>query len=206
MRIDEEGPASKKAVYAALAGNLLVAVTKFAAAAMTGSSSMLSEGVHSLVDTGNQGLLLSGYRRGDREPDPSQPLGCGRELSFWSFIVALLLFVVGAGAAFYEGIAHIRERRPIDRPVVNYVVLALSAAFEGTSWLVAFRNFRARKGRRSYWRAVRESKDPPALMVLFEDTEALLGIAIAATGIFAAGRFRMPRPDRVPSTLIAATL
>src|SRR5260370_12338412 len=109
MRIDEEGPASKKAVYAALAGNLLVAVTKFAAAAMTGSSSMLSEGVHSLVDTGNQGLLLYGYRRADREPDPSHPLGYGRELYFWSFIAALLLFVVGPRAALYESIAHILQ-------------------------------------------------------------------------------------------------
>jgi cation diffusion facilitator family transporter len=206
MRIDDEGPASKKAVYAALAGNLSVAVTKFVAAAVTGSASMLSEGVHSLVDSGNQGLLLYGYRRANREPDPSHPLGYGRELYFWSFIVALLLFVVGAGAAVYEGVAHIREPQVIAHPVVNYVVLALSAAFEGTSWLVAFRNFRAHKGRRSYWRAVRESKDPPALMVLFEDTAALLGIAVAGAGIFAADHLGLPSLDGVASILIGGIL
>lgn len=206
MRGDEAGSASKKAVYAALVGNVLVAATKFAAAAVTGSASMLSEGVHSLVDTGNEVLLLYGYRRSAREPDPSHPLGYGRELYFWSFMVALLLFAVGAGASIYEGIRHIREPQRLDHVAVNYVVLALSLAFEGTSWWIALRNFRIKKGTRSYWRAVRESKDPPAFMVLFEDTAALVGIAIAAAGIFTAERMDMPELDGVASVLIGVVL
>src|SRR3954464_8049990 len=128
---------SRKAVYAALIGNILVAITKFAAALVSGSSSMMSESVHSLVDTGNQALLLYGYRRSLRQPDASHPLGYGRELYFWSFMVAVLLFTAGAGVSFYEGIIHIRSARPIEYATVNYVVLALSFAFEAGSWWVA---------------------------------------------------------------------
>jgi len=128
---------SKKIIFAALAGNLLIAITKFAAALWTGSSAMLSEGVHSLVDTGNQGLLLYGHRRASRPPDERHPLGFGRELYFWSFIVALLVFALGAGVSLYEGIEQIRERRPITDPVVNYAVIALSVVFESTSWWIA---------------------------------------------------------------------
>ena len=117
---------SKKVIYAALAGNFLIAVTKFGAALWTGSAAMLSEGVHSLVDTGNQGLLLYGHRRASRPPDERHPLGFGRELYFWSFIVALLLFALGAGVSLYEGIAQIRERHPITDPAVNYAVIAFS--------------------------------------------------------------------------------
>jgi cation diffusion facilitator family transporter len=206
MSSEGRGSASKKAVYAALAGNVLVAATKFAAAGITGSSSMLSEGVHSLVDTGNEVLLLYGYRQSAREPDFSHPLGYGRELYFWSFMVALLLFAVGAGASIYEGIRHIRMPQRIDHVAINYVVLGLSLAFEGASWCVALRGFKATKGERSYWRAVRESKDPPAFMVLFEDTAAMLGIAIAAAGIFAAERLDMPELDGVASVLIGIVL
>jgi cation diffusion facilitator family transporter len=199
-------PESRKAVYAALLGNVLVALTKFVAAALSGSSSMTSEGMHSLVDTGNQALLLYGYHRSRREPDRSHPLGYGRELYFWSFMVAVLLFTAGAGASLYEGFLHIRAPRPIEYVTVNYVVLALSFAFEASSWWVAFGIFRKRKGERSYWRAVRDSKDPPAFMVLFEDTAALIGIAIAAAGIFAADRTGIAELDGVASLLIGAVL
>jgi cation diffusion facilitator family transporter len=199
-------PESKKAVYAALLGNVLVAATKFVAALMSGSSSMMSEGVHSLVDTGNQALLLYGYRRSAREPDAAHPLGYGRELYFWSFMVAVLLFTAGAGISFYEGIIHIRTARPIEHVTVNYVVLALAFVFEASSWWVAFGIFRKRKGPRSYWRAVRDSKDPPAFMVLFEDSAALIGIAIAAAGIFAADRTGIPEFDGVASMLIGVVL
>ena len=197
---------SKTAVYGALAGNLLVALTKFVAAAVTGSSSMLSEGVHSLVDTGNEVLLLHGYRRSARKPDPTHPLGYGRELYFWSFMVALLLFTAGAGASIYEGVAHIRSPEPITHVVVNYVVLVLSFLFEAISWWVAFKNFRTTTDDRGYWQAVRDSKDPPAFMVLFEDTAALIGLAIAAAGVFSADTLDMPQLDGLASILIGFVL
>jgi len=197
---------SKKAVYAALLGNVLVAITKFAAALLSGSSSMMSEAAHSLVDTGNQALLLYGYRRAERQPDASHPLGYGRELYFWSFMVAVLLFTAGAGVSFYQGIVHIRSARPIEYVTVTYIVLAVSFFFEASSWWVAFGIFRQRKGGRSYWRAVRESKDPPAFMVLFEDSAALIGIAIAAGGIFLADRTGIPEFDGVASLLIGVVL
>ena len=134
---------SKKVIYAALAGNFLIAATKFAAAFFTGSSAMLSEGVHSLVDTGNGGLLLYGMHRAARPPDESHPLGHGRELYFWSFIVALMVFALGAGVSFYEGVLHILDPEPVENPAVNYVVLGLSFLFESGSWWVARRRPRS---------------------------------------------------------------
>jgi cation diffusion facilitator family transporter len=125
---------SKKVIYAALAGNFLIAATKVAAAFFTGSSAMLSEGVHSLVDTGNGGLLLYGIRRAAKPLDLNHPLGHGRELYFWSFIVALMVFALGAGVSFYEGVLHILDPEPVENPVVNYVVLGLSFLFESGSW------------------------------------------------------------------------
>ncbi len=199
-------PESRKAVYAALLGNILVALTKFVAAFLSGSSSMMSEGLHSLVDTGNQALLLYGYRSSRREPDRQHPLGYGRELYFWSFMVAVLLFTLGAGASVCQGISHIRHGRPIEYVTVNYVVLALSFVFEASSWWVALSLFSRRKGSRSYWRAVRDSKDPPAFIVLFEDSAALIGIAIAAAGIFAADRTGITEFDGVASMLIGVVL
>ncbi len=197
---------SKRVVYAALAGNLLVAVTKFIASAFTGSSSMLSEAVHSLVDTGNEAILLYGYFRASRKPDATHPLGYGRELYFWSFIVALLLFTFGAGVSVYEGINHILDPHPITDVRVNYIVLALSAVFEGATWWIALRRFGKLKGRRSYWEAIRESKDPPSFMVLFEDTAALIGIAIAAVGNALSVRLEMPAIDGAASILIGLVL
>ncbi|MBS0249589.1 MAG: cation diffusion facilitator family transporter [Proteobacteria bacterium] len=197
---------SKRVVYAALIGNLLVAATKFVAAAVTGSSSMLSEAVHSLVDTGNEALLLYGYFRAGRRPDDSHPLGYGRELYFWSFIVSLLLFAIGAGVSIYEGIDHIIEPSPISNPAVNYIVLALSAVFEGASWWIALKRFGKLKGRRGYWETVRDSKDPPSFMVLFEDTAALIGIAIAAAGNFAVQYWDISWVDGAASILIGVVL
>lgn len=197
---------SKRVVYAALIGNLLVAATKFVAAAVTGSSSMLSEAVHSLVDTGNEALLLYGYFRAGRRPDETHPLGYGRELYFWSFIVSLLLFAIGAGVSIYEGIDHIIEPNPISNPAVNYIVLALSAIFEGASWWIALKRFGKLKGRRGYWETVRDSKDPPSFMVLFEDTAALIGIAIAAAGNFAVQYWDISWVDGAASILIGVVL
>ena len=197
---------SKKAVYAALFGNLLVAVTKFAAALLTGSSSMLSEGVHSLVDSGNEALLLYGYYRSSLRPDHAHPLGYGRELYFWSFVVALLLFALGAGFSIYEGITQITEPTPIDNVPVNYIVLGLSFLFEGASWSVALNTFHASKGPGGYWEAIRKSKDPPSFIVLLEDSAALIGISIAAVGIYLSARLQRHELDGFASILIGMLL
>ena len=197
---------SKPVVYAALAGNLLVALTKFIAAFWTGSSAMLSEAVHSVVDTGNQGVLLYGIHRSLQPPDETHPLGHGRELYFWSFIVALLMFTIGAGVTFFEGINHIFAPHPIENPMVNYIVLACSLVFEGGTWLYAWTEFRKTCGERGFYRAVRESKDPPAFMVLFEDSAALIGLVIAFVGTFSASYFDMPVLDGVASVGISIVL
>jgi len=197
---------SKKAVYAALAGNILVAATKLLAAIWTGSSAMMSEAVHSLVDTGNEVLLLYGFHRAARRPDAQHPLGYGRELYFWSFIVALLIFALGAGVAIYEGIAHVRHPEPIRNPAISYIVLALAFLFEGASWWVSWRQFSAAKGALGYYEAVRRSKDPPSFMVFFEDSAALAGILIAALGTFAAVQLHQPVFDGVASILIGVVL
>src|SRR5215813_9078797 len=151
---------SRRAIYAALAGNCLVAITKFIAAAWTGSSSMLSEGIHSLVDTGNELLLLYGLHSAERRPDAARPLGYGRELYFWSFIVALLIFALGSGAALYQGVMHIIIPRPIEHGYINYIVLGLAFVFEGASWWVSVTEFRKSKGSIGYIEAFRRSKDP----------------------------------------------
>ena len=174
---------SKLVVYAAAAGNLLVAVTKFIAAAYTGSSAMLSEAVHSVADTSNQVLLLYGMRRADRPPDDLHPLGYGRELYFWSFIVALIMFTLGAGVALYEGVQHILHPVEVTDPHINYIVLAFAVLFEGVSWYIALREFRATKGDMGYFEAVRRSKNPVGFTVLFEDSAALLGLFLAFAGI-----------------------
>lgn len=197
---------SKRVIYAALAGNLAIALTKFAAAFFTGSSAMLSEGVHSLVDTGNGGLLLYGMRRAARPADRAHPLGHGRELYFWSFIVALLVFALGAGVSFYEGVVHVMAPEPIVNARVNYIVLGLSFLFEGSSWLVALKEFRQEKGSQGWFQAVRRSKDPSVYTVLFEDSAALLGLIVAFAGILASGLLEIPEFDGVGSIGIAIIL
>jgi cation diffusion facilitator family transporter len=197
---------SKKVIYAALAGNLAIAVTKFAAALFTGSSAMLSEGVHSLVDTGNGGLLLYGMHRAARPADRTHPLGHGRELYFWSFIVALLVFALGAGVSFYEGVVHIMAPEPVANAKVNYIVLGLSFLFEGSSWWVALKEFRKQKGKEGWLQAVQSSKDPSVYTVLFEDSAALLGLIVAFAGILAADLLEMPELDGAASIGIGLIL
>jgi cation diffusion facilitator family transporter len=197
---------SHKVVYVALGGNLMIALAKFVAAGFSGSSAMLSEGVHSLVDTVNEVLLLYGLHRAGKPPDRSHPFGYGRELYFWSFIVALLVLAAGAGVSFYEGVMHIREPEAIERPWINYTVLAFSFLFEGASWVVALREFRARKGRLGYFEAFRLSKDPSTFTVLLEDSAALLGLLIALCGVVGAQVFDEPRLDGVASIGIACVL
>src|SRR4051812_16698157 len=200
------GSASRKVIYAALAGNLLIALTKFAASLWTGSSAMLSEGVHSVVDTSNQILLLYGISRSSKPPDEDHPLGHGRELYFWSFIVALLIFSLGAGVSFYEGIAHIREPVHITDPVLNYIVLGISFVFESATLAVALKEFNKTRGSLGYIEAVEVSKDPPSFLVLFEDSAALIGILIALVGTAAAQVFAIPVLDGVASIGIALVL
>jgi len=193
-------------VIAALMGNAAVAATKFVAAAFTGSSAMLSEGVHSLVDTANQVLMLHGIRRAARPPDPKHPFGYGRELYFWAFIVALMVFALGAGISFYEGLAHLRHPREMANPMVNYIVLGASLLFEGVTWVIALRSFRAAKGRRGWIQAFRDSKDASTFTVLFEDTAAMLGLLIALAGIVATQVTGDPRYDGYASLGIGAVL
>lgn len=174
---------SRKVIYAALVGNALISVTKLGAAAYTGSSAMLSEGIHSLVDTGNQVLLLLGLNRSKRLPDAEHPFGYGKEVYFWSFVVAILIFGVGAGVSIFEGIKHIQHPGPIQNVMINYLVLAFAFLFEGVAWFFAFKEFAKVKGRRGLFQAVRESKDPTTFVVLFEDSAAMAGIIVAFVGI-----------------------
>jgi cation diffusion facilitator family transporter len=194
------------AVWAALAGNLLVAASKFLAAAISGSAAMLSEAVHSLVDTVNELLLLYGIARSSRPPDRVHPFGYGRELYFWSFVVALLIFALGAGVSAYEGVERLRHPAPIERPAVVFIVLAVSLAFESASWLVGMRTFRATQRNLGWWEAFRRSKDPPTFIVVFEDSAAILGICVAGAGTAAAVLTGDSRWDGVASLAIAVIL
>lgn len=193
-------------IYAALAANLGIAVAKFVAAAISGSSSMLTEGVHSLVDTGNQGLLLYGQYRGKRPPDADHPFGYGRELYFWAFIVAILIFGLGAGVSVYEGWKHIAAPEELRDPLINYVVLAIAFALEGTSWWIAMREFAKSKGDHGWWQAIRDSKDPAGFIVLFEDSAALAGLVVAAAGVWASHNWGDPRLDGWASIVIGVIL
>ncbi len=197
---------SRKAVYAAIIGNFLVFVTKLGAALFTHSSAMLSEAVHSLVDTGNEALLLYGMHRAKKPPDAGHPLGHGREVYFWSFMVAVLIFALGGGVSMYEGVRHMMHPEPMKSPMVNYVVLGLAALFEGGSWLVALREFRRQKGRLGYFEAAQRTKDPATLMVLLEDSAALIGLAIAFAGTLASEMLDMPILDGAASLGIGLLL
>ncbi|GAA0733900.1 cation transporter [Sphingomonas sp. ABOLD] len=193
-------------LYAALAANVGIAVAKFVAAAITGSSSMLTEGVHSLVDSFNQILLLYGQRRAKRPPDAEHPFGYGRELYFWAFVVAILIFGLGAGVSVYEGWLHILDPEPLRDPLVNYIVLGIATAMEGTSWVIAIREFRAGKGDCGWWNAIRESKDPAGFIVLFEDSAALAGLVVAGVGVWASHAWGDPRIDGAASIVIGLIL
>jgi cation diffusion facilitator family transporter len=197
---------SRPAVIAALAGNVLVAATKTVAAVSTGSSAMASEAVHSFVDTGNELLLLYGMHRAARRPDPEHPVGYGRELYFWSFIVALLVFALGAGVSLYEGVQHIRHPEPITNPHASYIVLGVAGLFEIGSWVVSARQFNTKRGSQGFYQAFRRSKDPPSFLVFFEDSAAVIGIAIAAAGTLAAVQLQQPVYDGLASILIGLLL
>jgi cation diffusion facilitator family transporter len=193
-------------VFAAVALNLAIAAAKYVVAAVTGSSAILSEAIHSTVDTGDGLLLWIGLRRSTRAPDEQHPFGHGKELYFWSTVVAILVFAVGGGMSAYEGILHLLHPAPAHDLVWTYAVLGVSFAFEGISWTVAAREFRAARRGRGVWATVRQSKNPLVFTVLFEDSAALLGILIAGAGLTLAAVSGEPRFDGAASVLIGALL
>ncbi len=201
-----KAPASNRVVWAALVGNILVAATKLAAALISGSSAMMAEAVHSGVDTGNELLLLWGIRRARQPADAEFQFGHGRELYFWSFVVALLVFAIGGCVAVWQGVRHWLAPEPLSDPWLIYGVLALSALFEGTTWWISLRAFRSACGRITIWEGIRRSKDPPKFMVLVEDSAALAGILVAAIGTWAASATGDPRFDAGASIVIGALL
>lgn len=197
---------SQKVLYASIAGNLAVAATKFAAASWTGSSAMWSEAVHSIIDTGNSILILYGMNRAQRRPNHLHPLGYGREIYFWSFVVAVLVFALGAGVALYEGGTRIIHPQPLQDVTVNYGVIAISALFDGTTWWIAMTNFKGKKPWSAIPGAIHDSKDPPSFMVIFEDSASLIGLTIALVGTVLTDWLGLPVIDAIASLLIGVLL
>lgn len=197
---------SHKAIYAAIGANLAIAVTKFTAAAFTGSSAMISEGIHSLVDTGNGGLLLLGLKRSQKPADAEHPFGYGKELYFWTLIVAIMIFAVGGGISAYEGLLHILDPSPLESARWNYIVLGLAILFESYSFYVAFKAFQSAKGKKDLWQSIHTSKDPTTFTVLFEDAAALLGLIVAFIGIYLAHQWNNPYFDGSASIVIGVIL
>jgi len=197
---------NKVVVYAALIGNLIIAMVKFVAAYLANSSAMLSEAIHSVVDTLNEILLLYGLKKSQQPANMRHPFGYGRELYFWAFIVALMVFALGSVVSIYQGIQHIRHPEEIVSPVINYVVLGIAIVVEGTSWFIALKSFRKSKGKLGYFQAFRRSKDPTTFTVLFEDTAALLGLVIALLGVYFSHTLNMPVLDGIASILIGVIL
>ena len=197
---------SKKVIIAALAGNSLIAVTKFGAAAYTGSSAMLSEAIHSVVDSGNQLLLLYGLKRSARPADTRHPFGYSMEMYFWSFVVAIIIFAVGAGVSIYEGIQKLLHPHPVTNVIVNYVVLGAAMVFEALACTVAFKEFNKSRGSMGFVEAVRKSKDPALFTVLFEDSAAMLGLIVAFVGIALGQWLDMPILDGAASVVIGLIL
>lgn len=198
---------SKKVIIAALIGNSLIAVTKFVAAGITGSAAMMSEGIHSLVDSGNQILLLYGLKRAARPPDARFPFGHGKEIYFWSFVVAILIFAVGAGISMYEGFQHISHPpEHMHDPMINYIVLGLAIIFESGALYFAVVEFNKTRGSMGYFEAVKKGKDPTLFVVLFEDSAAMLGLLVALFGVAMAQATQDPFWDGLASIIIGFIL
>ncbi|MGZ3172095.1 MAG: cation diffusion facilitator family transporter [Croceibacterium sp.] len=200
------GHESKRVLVIALAANVGIAVAKFIAAAITGSSAMLTEGVHSLVDSTNQLLLLYGTKQSRRPPTAMHPLGYGRELYFWSFVVAMLVFSLGAGVSIYEGILHLLHPEPTEGVLVAFIVLGVAVVLEGWSTLAALKQFNVARGDKSVFRAIRDSKDAPNLVVLLENSGAIVGLLIAAAGLGLSTITGSPAFDGIASVLIGLVL
>lgn len=174
---------SKKVIFAALVGNAAISITKFVAAAITNSSAMFSEGIHSLVDTGNQVLLLFGLRQARKPADKRFPFGHGKEIYFWSFVVAILIFAVGSGLSIFKGIEHIRHPTEITSPLINYLVLGVAIIIEAFVFYVALKEFNKSRGELGVLEAIQKGKDPAMFVVLLEDAAALMGLTVAMLGI-----------------------
>ena len=197
---------SKLVIYAALVGNALIAVAKFIAAGITGSAAMLSEGIHSVVDTGNQGLLLYGLAKSKKPADDDFPFGYGKEVYFWSFVVAILIFTLGAGISIYEGLHHIANPAILRDPTINYIVLAVAILLEGAAWYFAYREFKKGMGHRGFFESVKQEKDPSTFLVLFEDSAAILGLFVALFGIMLSQYTGNMLYDGIASVLIGVIL
>lgn len=197
---------SKKSIYSALAANLLISATKFIASYFSNSASMFAEGIHSLVDTVNQLLLLFGIKRSKKAPDAQHPFGYGKELYFWSFIVSIMIFGLGGGISIYQGILHILHPEPLGDPTISYIVLLLSLIFEGISLVIAVKSFNQTRGELFWWTAIVKSKDPSSFLVLFEDAAAVAGLLIVGISIFAAHHFNIPQLDGMASLLVGLLL
>ena len=197
---------SRLAIYGAIVANVAIAITKFLVAGITGSSAMLSEGIHSAVDTFNGVLLLVGLKLSQRPATPEHPFGHGKELYFWGLIVAVLIFGLGGGLSFYEGVQHVRHPEPLHDPMWNYVVLGAAAVFEGSSFAIALRQFLREAGDTPFWEALHRSKDPTTYTVLAEDAAALVGLLVAALGIALSHRFDKPELDGAASLVIGLLL
>lgn len=197
---------NNRTLLIAFAANLGIAVSKFAAAAFTGSSAMLTEGVHSVVDSSNQLLLIWGRRQARKPPDENHPFGYGRELYFWSFVVAVLVFALGAGVSVYEGVVHILHPEEAVSPYIAYGVLLVAFVLEGGSTWAAFQEFRQAKGALGWWEAVRRSKDPPAFIVLLENGAAMAGLVAAAIGLMLSQLTGNPFYDGAASVVIGIIL
>ena len=178
------GSSSKIVVYGAIGANLAIAVSKFVAAAFTGSAAMMSEGIHSLVDSGNGALILLGMNRSARPADERHPFGYSKEIYFWTVIVAVLIFAVGGGMSLYKGYQYIQHPAPLTDPTWNYWVLGLSIVFEAVACTLAYREFKKTQGDQGFWQALRTSRDPAVFAILLEDLAALVGLVIALAGIF----------------------
>ncbi len=202
----KDSAGSRVVVIAAMIANGVIAVAKFGAAMLTGSSALMSEGMHSVADTGNEALLLLGQKRAKRPPDDSHPFGYGQELYFWSLIVAAVLFGLGGGLSVYEGIHAITHVEPLRDPMWNYIVLGVAFVAEGTSWTVALRHFRRRHRGEPFLQAFRASKDPGLYIPLAEDTAALAGILVATTGVLFSHLFGLPFLDGAASIVIGVIL
>jgi cation diffusion facilitator family transporter len=193
-------------IYSALVADVLIAITKFIAGGYTNSSSMISEGIHSLVDTANQLLLLYGVKKSQKPADKARPFGYGKELYFWSFIVSILIFGLGGGLSIYQGILHIRHPEPLTNPSWNYIVLAFSFVFDGISFIIAIRQFNKARGDLPFWKAVIKSKDPSTFVVLFEDGAAVLGLMIVFVFMLFNQFLKMPVLDGIASVLVGLLL
>jgi len=197
---------NKKSIYSALAANLLIALTKFIAGSFTNSSSMISEGIHSTVDTANQLLILYGLRRSKKAPDKSHPFGYGKELYFWSFVVSILIFGLGGALSIYQGIAHMQQPELMGDPFWNYIVLILSLIFEGTSFIIALKAFNKTRNGLGWWDTIIKSKDPSSFLVVFEDGAAVAGLIIVMILMALSHSLKIPELDGLASIIVGLLL